>query len=82
MNFEGFKNYPDITIPLNADFLNELLDLLLPIGKIEIFYDNEDHSDSGFTWERTAIGKVPVGINTSDTDFNTVGKTGGEKSTH
>ena len=45
-----------------------------------MFFDNEDHSNyMGFTWERTSIGKVPVGIDTSDTDFNTIGKTGGEK---
>ena len=80
MSFSGFKNYPDISTPLDDSFLNGLLDLLMPIGKTEIFYDNEDHSNyMGFTWERTAIGKVPVGINTSDTDFNTIGKTGGEK---
>ena len=80
MNFNGFKNYPDTTTPLDDNFLNGLLNMLLPIGKTEIFYDNEDHSNyMGFTWERTSIGKVPVGINTSDTDFNTIGKTGGEK---
>ena len=80
MNFDEFKDYPDTTTPLNAKFLNGLLNLLMPIGKTEIFYDNEDHSNyMGFTWERTSIGKVPVGIDTSDTDFNTIGKTGGEK---
>jgi hypothetical protein len=80
MIFDEFKDYPDTTTPLNASFLNGLLNLLMPIGKTEIFYDNEDHSNyMGFTWERTSIGKVPVGINTADTDFNTIGKTGGEK---
>ena len=80
MNFDGFKNYPDTTTPLDDNFLNGLLNLLLPIGKTEIFYDNEDHSNyMGFTWERTSIGKAPVGIDTSDTDFNTIGKTGGNK---
>ena len=80
MNFDGFKNYPDTTTPLDDNFLNGLLNLLLPIGKTEIFYDNKDHSNyMGFTWERTSIGKVPVGINTDDSDFNAIGKTGGEK---
>jgi microcystin-dependent protein len=51
-----------------------------PIGRTVIFYDNEDHSNFlGFTWERTATGKTPVGIDTTDTDFNEIGKIGGEK---
>ena len=62
--------------------INEVLNGVCPIGKVEIFFDNEDHSNYlGFTWERTSIGKVPVGIDTSDTDFNTIGKTGGSKYT-
>lgn len=45
-----------------------------------MFYDNNDHSDYlGFTWQRCMIGKVPVGIDSDDTDFNLIGKTGGEK---
>lgn len=60
--------------------INSLFNTLFPIGKVEIFYDNDDHSNHlGFKWERTSVGKVPVGINSSDTDFNTIGKTGGEK---
>lgn len=51
-----------------------------PVGKIVMFYDNNDHSDYlGFTWKRCMIGKVPVGVDSSDTDFNLIGKTGGEK---
>ena len=61
--------------------LNEVINLLFPVGKVEVFFDNADHSNYlGFTWERTSIGKVPIGINTSDADFNTIGKTGGSKS--
>lgn len=33
----------------------------------------------GGNWERYAAGKVLVGIDTTDTDFNEIGKTGGEK---
>ena len=33
----------------------------------------------GGTWEIWGAGKVPVGVNTLDLDFNTVEKTGGEK---
>ena len=57
-----------------------LINLLYPIGQIIIKGDNEDYSNwLGFTWERTAVGKVLVGIDTTDTDFNTIGKTGGKK---
>ena len=31
------------------------------------------------TWQYWGQGRVPVGVNTSDSDFNTVEKTGGEK---
>jgi hypothetical protein len=33
----------------------------------------------GGTWEAWGAGRVPVGVNTSDTDFSTAGKTGGSK---
>ena len=33
----------------------------------------------GGTWTRFGNGKVLVGVDESDTDFNTVNKTGGEK---
>lgn len=59
---------------------NSLVNLLFPIGQIIIKGDNEDYSNwLGFTWERTAVGKVLVGYDSKDTDFNTIGKTGGEK---
>lgn len=59
---------------------NSLVNLLFPIGQIIIKSDNEDYSDwLGFSWERTAVGKVLVGLDTTDTDFNAIGKIGGEK---
>ncbi len=33
----------------------------------------------GGTWEAWGSGRVPIGVNTSDSDFNTVEKTGGSK---
>lgn len=57
-----------------------LLDIQYPIGKTELFYDTLDHSNHlGFTWERTCVGRVPVGIDANDNDFNTIGETGGYK---
>ena len=85
MALKIFKNKGENgAIPANADNLNynfkEVLNLMCPIGKVEIFYDNDDHSNHlGFTWERTGVGKAIVGIDSSDTDFNSIGKIGGEK---
>ena len=69
------------TKKLNFETITKtILNTAFPIGKVEVFFDNDDHSNYlGFEWERTAIGKTPVGIDESDTDFNTIGKTGGEK---
>lgn len=87
----NFKNLPDTSTPLNATNLNQMQDniesaingianLICPIGKVEVFFDNQDHSNYlGFTWERTSIGRVPVGIDENDEDFDTIGNTGGEK---
>lgn len=79
-----FKNKPDTTTPINATNLNynfnEVLNLIYPVGSIIIQDNNTDYSDFlGFTWERTLIGKVAVGIDEDDTEFNAIGKTGGEK---
>lgn len=51
-----------------------------PIGSIEINISGANPSTYlGGTWIAWGTGKVPVGVNTSDTDFNTVEKTGGIK---
>ena len=61
---------------LNGKLLGEAF----PINKVEVFFDSEDHSDFlGFEWEMVSEGKIPIGLDDSDTDFNTIGKTGGEK---
>lgn len=79
-----FENYPSTTSPINAGNLNfnfkEVMNLIYPINSIIIKSDNADYSDFlGFEWERTLVGKVAVGIDNSDSDFSTIGKTGGEK---
>ncbi len=53
---------------------------IFPIGRGFIDFTNTDFSNYlGFTWERTLVGMTPVGIDSNDTDFNIIGKTGGEK---
>lgn len=58
----------------------KLLSEAFPVNKVEVFFDAEDHSDFlGFQWERVSQGRIPIGLDDSDTDFNTIGKTSGEK---
>lgn len=59
---------------------NKIADSLYPIGSVITFYDSDDHSTHlGLTWERFAAGKMVVGYDSTDSDFNTIGATGGEK---
>lgn len=55
-------------------------DKVFPVNRIVMFYDNLDHSDYlGLKWERCLGGRVPVGIDSNDLDFNTIGNQIGEK---
>ena len=79
-----FKDLPSTDIPYNAETFtamqNKLLDSIYPIGRGFIDFTDTDFSNYlGFTWERTLVGLTPVGLDTSQTEFNTIGKTGGEK---
>lgn len=58
----------------------QLLDIFYPIGTIyESTKSDNPSTFMGGTWARFGNGQVLVGVNESDTDFNTVNKTGGEK---
>ena len=55
-----------------------LANLIFPIGSIRMTVSAADESAFlGGTWVRWGTGRVPVGVNTSDANFNTVEKTGG-----
>lgn len=57
-----------------------ILDIVYPIGSIYMSVKNVNPSTFiGGTWSAWGSGRVPVGVNSSDTDFATVEKTGGEK---
>lgn len=74
----------DIKTFLNTSLipeLEELMNAIYPIGRGFIDFTETDYSNYlGFTWERELVGMTPVGLDISDSDFNSVGKTGGEKS--
>ena len=51
-----------------------------PIGSIYLSINDTNPSKwFGGTWEQIAKGRTLVGVDTSQTEFNTVKKTGGEK---
>jgi microcystin-dependent protein len=58
---------------------NLLLDVY-PIGSIYMSVNNVNPSTLfGGTWESWGAGRVPIGVDTTQTEFATVEKTGGEK---
>lgn len=58
-----------------------ILKLENPVGHIRFETTNTNPADYlGFgTWELWGAGRVPVGVNANETEFNSVEKTGGEK---
>ncbi len=51
-----------------------------PVGSIYVSTKSENPGTTyGGTWERYGNGRALVGVDESQTEFNTVGKTGGEK---
>ena len=75
----------NITVPTDTGDLTNNAGYLkatdiYPVGSIVTFYDTADHSNFlGLTWTRFAGGRMVVGYNSSDTNFDTIGETGGEK---
>ena len=66
--------------PLSAEIFNKMQEDIFPIGSTYITQTNTNpNTILGFgTWERLK-GKVVVGLDEDDTDFNEIGKEGGEK---
>jgi microcystin-dependent protein len=67
---------------VNVEFVLEMLDKLIPpVGFIYMSTSSANPSTiyPGTTWAAWGKGKVPVGVDTSDSNFNTVEKSGGSK---
>lgn len=61
-------------------YLNNLLDNIYPVGSIFISTVNTNPSTYfGGTWEEFGTGRCLVGVDTSQSEFNSVEKTGGSK---
>lgn len=60
--------------------LNAIYNAVFPVGRGFIDFTNTDYSNYlGFTWERELVGMTAVGVDTTQIEFNTIGKTGGSK---
>lgn len=73
----GFdENFCKVEVPT----MEQVLAKIYPVGAIYMSVSPTSPSSLiGGTWTPWGSGRVPVGINTGDTNFNTVEKTGGSK---
>lgn len=63
---------------LLKDYIQSFIKAMYPVGSIYMSVNATNPSTYfGGTWVAWGAGRVPVGINTSDSNFNTVEKTGG-----
>lgn len=71
-----------ITASLKAiqNLVDNTVDKFYPVGSVYISVNDTNPSTLfGGTWERFAAGRTLVGVDTGQTEFNTVKKTGGAK---
>ncbi|MCW6662782.1 DUF859 family phage minor structural protein [Aerococcaceae bacterium NML190073] len=63
---------------LLSEYITSLTNAIYPVGSIYMSVKNTNPSTYfGGTWVAWGSGRVPVGINTADSNFSTVEKTGG-----
>lgn len=76
---DGSSNYSDL--PYVAGGSSEV-SCPFPVHSTMIFTDSTDPNSIwvGTTWVKFAEGQTLIGMSSSDTDFNSLGKTGGTKS--
>lgn len=73
-------NDPGINVWINPQGINNVVDMIYPIGSIYLSVNNVNPSSIfGGSWESFGTGRTLVGVDTSQTEFNTVEKTGGSK---
>ena len=70
----------ETTVTKEIALLEDIANALYPVGSIYMSVNDTNPSTFfGGTWVSWGAGKVPVGVDTNDTSFATVEKTGGEK---
>lgn len=78
-NYNDLSNKPSVDL---SSYLTkaELLNIAYPVGSIKIATSNTNpQSYLGGSWIPWGVGRVPVGVNTSESEFNSVEKMGGAK---
>lgn len=82
------EDFPNTSTPLNKETFTKLAEYIrdetlknsFPIGKVELFFDDEDHSNwNGFTWQLESKSRFPLGYDPDSKTYNIIGKTGGEE---
>lgn len=89
MNLDGIiEDFPNTSTPLNKETFTKLAEYIrdetlkssFPIGKVELFFDDEDHSNwNDFTWQLESKSRFPLGYDPVSKTYNVIGKTGGEE---
>lgn len=66
---------------INPITIDAIISAIYPVGSIYMSVNNVNPGTylTGTTWEAWGSGRVPVGVDTSQTEFDTVEETGGEK---
>ncbi|MDR2074478.1 MAG: DUF859 family phage minor structural protein [Oscillospiraceae bacterium] len=79
VDFNG-NIYANAHLYLKSTAANDVLNLVYPVGAIYMSVSSTNPSSLfGGSWSLWGSGRVPVCVNTSDSDFNTVEETGGAK---
>lgn len=77
------KAFSANAIVTNGVFMDDILNRIYPVGSIFMSVSHSTVAQVeealGGTWEAWGAGRVPVGIDTTQTEFDTVEETGGEK---
>ena len=81
-NYAGSSSAGGAATSLSSSGIVEVMKKIYPVGCIYMSVNSTNpKSIFGFgTWVAWGSGRVPVGVNTSDSNFNTVEKTGGAAS--
>ena len=79
LKVDGITELNSLTIN-GIGILDLIINSIYPIGSIYISVNNTNpESLFGGTWIAWGSGRVPIGVNSQDTDFDAVEKTGGNK---
>lgn len=76
----GYTYNGSTLVSIGGESMPSILSTIYPVGSIYMSVNSANPSTLfGGTWVAWGTGRVPVGVDTSQTEFNTVEKTGGSK---